>query len=33
VTLGELALDGTVRSTRGILPMAVGARNAGFDAS
>ena len=32
VALGELALDGTVRSTRGILPMAVGARRAGFDA-
>jgi len=32
VALGELALDGTVRATRGILPMAIGARNAGFDA-
>jgi len=31
VALGELALDGTVRPTRGILPMALGARNAGFD--
>jgi len=32
VALGELALDGTVRSTRGVLPMTIGARNAGFDA-
>ena len=32
VALGELALDGAVRATRGILPMAIGARNAGFDA-
>jgi magnesium chelatase family protein len=32
VALGELALDGTVRATRGVLPMAIGARNAGFDA-
>ena len=32
VALGELALDGTLRSVRGILPMAIGARNAGFDA-
>jgi len=31
VALGELALDGTVRATRGVLPMAIGARNAGFD--
>jgi len=31
VALGELALDGTLRATRGILPMAIGARNAGFD--
>jgi len=32
VALGELALDGAVRPTRGVLPMAIGARNAGFDA-
>ncbi len=32
VALGELALDGTVRAIRGILPMAIAARNAGFDA-
>jgi magnesium chelatase family protein len=32
VALGELALDGAVRATRGVLPMAIGARNAGFDA-
>jgi magnesium chelatase family protein len=32
VALGELALDGTCRAVRGILPMAIGARNAGFDA-
>ncbi|GAC1544195.1 MAG: YifB family Mg chelatase-like AAA ATPase [Vulcanimicrobiaceae bacterium] len=32
VALGELALDGTARATRGILPMAIGARQAGFDA-
>ena len=32
VALGELALDGTLRATRGVLPMAIGARNAGFDA-
>ncbi len=32
VSLGELALDGAVQSTRGILPMAIAARNAGFDA-
>ena len=31
VTLGELALDGTVRPTRGILSMTIGARGAGFD--
>jgi magnesium chelatase family protein len=31
VALGELALDGGVRPTRGILPMAIGARNAGFE--
>ena len=31
VTLGELALDGEVRSTRGVLPMAIAARNSGFD--
>jgi magnesium chelatase family protein len=31
VALGELALDGSLRATRGILPMAIGARNAGFD--
>jgi len=32
VALGELALDGTSRAVRGILPMAIGARSAGFDA-
>ena len=32
VALGELALDGTLRATRGVLPMTIGARNAGFDA-
>jgi len=32
VALGELALDGSLRATRGVLPMAIGARNAGFDA-
>ena len=32
VSLGELALDGAVQATRGILPMAIAARNAGFDA-
>jgi len=32
VALGELALDGDARAVRGILPMAIGARNAGFDA-
>jgi len=32
ITLGELALDGAVRATRGVLSMAIGARNAGFDA-
>jgi magnesium chelatase family protein len=30
VVLGELALDGTLRSVNGILPMVLGARNAGF---
>ena len=30
VVLGELALDGAVRGVRGILPMVVAARNAGF---
>jgi magnesium chelatase family protein len=30
VALGELALDGTVRPVRGILPMAIAARNAGL---
>ena len=28
--LGELALDGTLRNVNGILPMVLGARNAGF---
>jgi magnesium chelatase family protein len=28
--LGELALDGTLRAVNGILPMVLGARNAGF---
>jgi len=28
--LGEVALDGTLRSVHGILPMVLGARNAGF---
>ncbi|MDQ6823769.1 MAG: YifB family Mg chelatase-like AAA ATPase [Candidatus Eremiobacteraeota bacterium] len=28
--LGEVALDGTLRSVNGILPMVLGARNAGF---
>lgn len=32
VALGELALDGEVRATRGVLPMAIAARNSGFDA-
>lgn len=32
VALGELALDGSVRPTRGVLPMAIAARNACFDA-
>lgn len=32
VALGELALDGSSRAVRGILPMAIGARSAGFDA-
>jgi len=31
VALGELALDGTVRPTRGVLSMTIGARSAGFD--
>jgi magnesium chelatase family protein len=30
VVLGELGLDGDLRGVRGMLPMAVGARNAGF---
>lgn len=30
VALGELALDGTLRPVDGILPMVLGARNAGF---
>jgi magnesium chelatase family protein len=30
VALGELALDGTLRGIRGILPMVIGARNAGL---
>lgn len=30
VVLGELALDGTLRAVRGILPMVIGARKAGF---
>jgi magnesium chelatase family protein len=30
VALGELALDGTVRAVRGILPMVLAARNAGL---
>lgn len=29
--LGELALDGTLRAVNGILPMVLGARNAGFN--
>ncbi|MDP9017992.1 MAG: YifB family Mg chelatase-like AAA ATPase [Candidatus Eremiobacteraeota bacterium] len=29
--LGELALDGTLRTVQGILPMVLGARNAGFN--
>ncbi|GAC1563330.1 MAG: YifB family Mg chelatase-like AAA ATPase [Vulcanimicrobiaceae bacterium] len=32
IALGELALDGTVRPTHGVLPMAIAARRAGFDA-
>ena len=32
IALGELALDGTVRATRGVLPMAIAASNSGFDA-
>ena len=31
VVLGELALDGAVRATHGVLPMAIAARSAGFD--
>src|SRR5579863_3148155 len=30
VALGELALDGTLRPIRGVLPMVLGARDAGF---
>ena len=30
IALGELALDGSVRAVEGILPMVLGARNAGF---
>jgi magnesium chelatase family protein len=30
VALGELALDGSLRPVHGILPMVLGARNAGF---
>jgi magnesium chelatase family protein len=30
IALGELALDGTLRAVSGILPMVIGARNAGF---
>jgi magnesium chelatase family protein len=30
IALGELALDGTLRPVSGILPMVIGARNAGF---
>ncbi len=30
IVLGELALDGTLRPVQGILPMVLGARNAGF---
>lgn len=30
IALGELALDGTLRRVNGILPMVLGARNAGF---
>ncbi len=30
IALGELALDGTLRPVNGILPMVIGARNAGF---
>src|SRR5271163_1546437 len=30
VALGEVALDGTLRPVRGILPMVIGARNAGL---
>ena len=29
--IGELALDGTIRSVTGVLPMAIAARNAGFE--
>jgi magnesium chelatase family protein len=31
VALGEMALDGTLRAVCGVLPMTVGARNAGID--
>jgi len=31
IALGELALDGTLRPVSGILPMVLGARNAGFN--
>jgi len=31
VHLGELALDGSLRRVRGIIPMVIGARNAGFE--
>jgi magnesium chelatase family protein len=30
IALGELALDGSLRAVHGILPMVIGARNAGF---
>jgi len=30
LALGELALDGTLRGVRGILPMVIGARNGGY---
>jgi magnesium chelatase family protein len=33
IALGELALDGTIRATRGVLPMTIAARNSGFDAT
>ncbi|MEO9170200.1 MAG: YifB family Mg chelatase-like AAA ATPase [Candidatus Baltobacteraceae bacterium] len=31
IALGELALDGSLRGVQGILPMVLGARNAGFN--